>query len=63
MRTTSASQRGAGATTIDVERARAQTPGCAEVTHLNNAGASLMPTPVLEAVIDHLRPSDPAPRG
>ena len=55
MRTTSTSQRGAGAATIDVERARAQTPGCAEVTHLNNAGASLMPTPVLEAVIDHLR--------
>lgn len=42
-------------TSIDVERARADTPGCATVAHLNNAGASLAPTPVLDAVIDHLR--------
>lgn len=40
---------------LDVERARAETPGCRTVTHLNNAGASLAPAPVLEAVIDHLR--------
>jgi selenocysteine lyase/cysteine desulfurase len=40
--------------TIDVERARADTPGCAHVVHLNNAGASLPPTPVLDAVVAHL---------
>lgn len=40
---------------MDVERARAETPGCRNVTHLNNAGASLPPQPVLDAVLDHLR--------
>jgi selenocysteine lyase/cysteine desulfurase len=40
--------------TIDVERARAETPGCREVLHLNNAGAALMPAPVLEAQVGHL---------
>jgi selenocysteine lyase/cysteine desulfurase len=39
---------------IDVARARAETPGCEHVVHLNNAGASLPPQPVLDAVIDHL---------
>lgn len=34
---------------------RADTPGCAERIHLNNAGASLPPQPVLEAVTAHLR--------
>lgn len=41
-------------TPLDVERLRADTPGCAHRVHLNNAGASLMPTPVLEAVRGHL---------
>ncbi|MFE6612028.1 aminotransferase class V-fold PLP-dependent enzyme [Amycolatopsis sp. NPDC057786] len=41
--------------TFDVELARKETPGCASVIHLNNAGSSLMPQPVLDAVIDHLR--------
>ena len=41
--------------TIDVERARADTPGTRTVTHLNNAGSSLPPQPVLNAVIEHLR--------
>jgi len=41
--------------TLDVLRAREETPGCANVIHFNNAGASLMPRPVLETVLDHLR--------
>jgi len=40
---------------IDIARARRDTPGCDSVLHFNNAGASLMPTPVLETVIEHLR--------
>jgi len=40
--------------TFNLERARAETPGCAQVVHLNNAGAGLMPQPVLDAVIAHL---------
>lgn len=40
---------------IDLQRLRADTPGCAEVAHFNNAGAALMPSPVVEAQIAHLR--------
>lgn len=40
---------------IDVSRARAETPGCAHVIHLNNAGAALMPQSVLDATIGHLQ--------
>jgi cysteine desulfurase / selenocysteine lyase len=40
--------------TIDVERVRAETPGCEERLHFNNAGASLMPRPVLDTVVAHL---------
>lgn len=40
--------------TIDVDRARALTPGCSHVLHLNHAGASLLPQPVLDAVVGHL---------
>jgi len=39
--------------TIDVARARAETPGCSETLHFNNAGAGLMPQPVLSAIKDH----------
>jgi len=34
---------------------RAQTPGCTHRNHLNNAGAALMPQPVIDAITDHLR--------
>jgi selenocysteine lyase/cysteine desulfurase len=37
-----------------VERWRAETPGCATRVHLNNAGASLMPTVVKDAITSHL---------
>ncbi|MDQ2983551.1 MAG: aminotransferase class V-fold PLP-dependent enzyme [Actinomycetota bacterium] len=40
--------------TIDVERARRETPGVEHVVHLNNAGSSLPPHPVLDAVVGHL---------
>lgn len=39
---------------IDVVAARADTPGAAFVTHFNNAGASLMPRPVVDAVTEYL---------
>ena len=39
---------------VDVRRARAETPGCDSVAHFNNAGAALMPQPVLDAVRGHL---------
>lgn len=41
-------------TALDLERLRADTPGTAERIHLNNAGAGLMPRPVLDAVTSHL---------
>ena len=34
---------------------RADTPGCAERIHLNNAGAALMPSSVLGAIVEHLQ--------
>ncbi len=40
---------------FDLERARHETPGCVNVLHFNNAGASLMPQPVLDATIAHLQ--------
>ena len=39
---------------LDVERLRAETPGTRHKIHLNNAGAGLMPDPVLRAITQHL---------
>lgn len=39
---------------MDIEALRADTPGCEHRIHLNNAGASLMPRPVIAAIRDHL---------
>jgi selenocysteine lyase/cysteine desulfurase len=39
---------------MDIQALRADTPGVSERVHLNNAGASLMPAPVLRAITEHL---------
>lgn len=39
---------------IDVARARAETPGCAEAVHFNAAGAALPTTATLRTQLDHL---------
>src|SRR5690349_22433638 len=33
---------------------RAETPGCQHRNHLNNAGAALMPQPVIDAITGHI---------
>jgi selenocysteine lyase/cysteine desulfurase len=40
---------------IDIERARRETSGASLITHFNNAGAALMPAPVLAAQLRHLQ--------
>ncbi|MGI9608040.1 MAG: aminotransferase class V-fold PLP-dependent enzyme [Acidimicrobiales bacterium] len=41
--------------TIDVDRVRALTPGCANRIHLNSAGAALMSQHVIDTQLDHIR--------
>lgn len=41
-------------TDVSLERWRRETPGCGDRIHLNNAGAALMPQPVLAAITRHL---------
>ncbi len=38
----------------DLARWRVDTPGCARLVHLNNAGAALAPEPVRKAILGHL---------
>lgn len=42
-------------TIIDIAAVRADTVGCATRTHFDNAGSSLPPRPVTDAVVAHLR--------
>jgi selenocysteine lyase/cysteine desulfurase len=41
-------------TSEEILKLRRETRGCARVIHLNNAGASLMPEPVVKAITNHI---------
>lgn len=40
---------------LDIDMVRRETPGCLHRLHFNNAGASLMPRPVIDTVVEHLQ--------
>jgi cysteine desulfurase/selenocysteine lyase len=40
---------------LDLDRVRRETPGCRAGTYLDSAGTSLMPRPVFDEVVNHLR--------
>lgn len=42
-------------TAEEIKKFRNETSGCANVIHLNNAGASLMPDVVTKAIVDHFK--------
>ncbi|EAY28433.1 cysteine desulfurase [Microscilla marina] len=39
---------------MDIQKLRADTPGCLQVTHLNNAGAALIPQAVIDVQRDYM---------
>ncbi len=45
---------------FDIDRARRETRGCEQQLHFNNAGASLPPIPVADALYDYLREEEDA---
>ena len=40
---------------FDIDQARFETPGCQRLIHFNNAGAALMPDPVVQSLITYVR--------
>ncbi|WP_214408547.1 aminotransferase class V-fold PLP-dependent enzyme [Sphaerisporangium fuscum] len=54
MRVDSSTSISASESLLDVAALRADTPGCHDVVHFNNAGCGLLATPVLTAMLDHL---------
>ena len=46
---------GGGIMAINVKKVRQETRGCGRMIHFNNAGSSLPPAPVVDAVIKHLK--------
>lgn len=40
---------------FNLQHARSDTPGASHIIHLNNAGSSLMPQPVFNAMVSHLQ--------
>jgi selenocysteine lyase/cysteine desulfurase len=50
----SATGSGREALQLDIAALRADTPGCGQVIHFNNAGCGLLAAPVLDAMVGHL---------
>lgn len=40
---------------MNIEQLRADTPAVAQLIHFNNAGAALMPAPVIETMTRHIQ--------